>query len=93
MEYLVGLLVAALGGIFYFKNKADEASVDAKLAQIKGKDEELKKQQEEVGKVIGFLDEQIKQAKSAAEIKSKKRTFMTLKERKELSSKRFGKKK
>jgi hypothetical protein len=92
MEYIIGILFAAIGGVFYFKSKADKAAVDAKLAHIKGRDKELKEQQEELGKVMDFLDEQIKQAKTSSEVKKKIRKHMTLKERRELSNKRFGKK-
>lgn len=92
MEILIGLLVAAFGGVFFFKNKADKAAVDAKFATLKAKDEDLKKRQGELDELIGIVDEGIKLAEEKKAAAKDKRKNMSLIERRELSSKRFGKK-
>ena len=92
MEYIVGLLLAALGGVFYFKGKADKAAVDAKLANLKGRDTELKKKEEELNEMINIVDEGLKLVEEKKEEAKKKRKHMSLKERRDLSNKRFGKK-
>lgn len=46
MEYLIGLLIAALGGILYFKNKAFNARIESKFGRTQGREDILAKQQE-----------------------------------------------
>ena len=92
MEYIVGLLFAALGGIFFFKSKADKSAVEAKLAVLKAKDEELVKKGKVYDEMIGIVDDTLKQAEIKKEEDKKKRKYMTLGERRAESAKRFGKK-
>jgi len=91
MEYLIGLLVAALGGVFYFKKKADEAVVEAKLAETKGRDAELKKRQEDVRVAISEIDDSLKKIKAKREADRVKLDNMTLKERADLARGRYKK--
>jgi len=63
MEMLIGLLIAALGGLFYFKNRADKAEINSKLAETKGKDSELKKEELRLKDAIAEIDNNIAKAK------------------------------
>jgi len=78
MEYLIGLLVAALGGIFYYKKKAGDAVVEAKLAEAKGRDAELKQQAKEVTAAIKEIDESLAKIKAKREAEKKKNDNLTL---------------
>ncbi len=80
MEYLIGVLVALLGGIFYYKKKADDAIVDSKLAETKGKDEVLKQRQEELKSAIKEIDDNIKKMNENREVEKKKNDNLTLAE-------------
>lgn len=75
MEYLIGLIVILLGGIFHFKGKADEKAIDAKLASAKGKDSVLAEEEFDLKKAIAEIDANIEKAKKEREeAKSKERT-------------------
>lgn len=56
-EVIIGL-IAALGGLaLYFKSKADKSKVDAILGETKGRDAELKGQQDKVKDEINEVKE------------------------------------
>lgn len=78
MEAIIAIIVAALGGLLYYKNKADKASVAAKLARTEAEDRALKEQQVEVAKAIKVLDDGIEQARRDREIEMKKRELDSL---------------
>lgn len=81
MEYLIGLLVALLGGVFYFKTKADNAAIESKLAHTKGRDKELEMTENELKAAIEEIDKNVdKIVKERAEAKVKNDN-MTLAER------------
>lgn len=83
MEYIIGLILALVGGLFFYKNKADKASVDGKLAETRGRDKELELSQEELEKQIAELDKGIEKMKADREAKKIKEDNMTLAERRE----------
>jgi len=80
MEYLVGLLIAALGGVFYFKNKADNKAVEVKLAESKGKDEVLAQEQFDLEAAIQEIDNNIAKVKKEKEDAKKKNDNLSLAE-------------
>lgn len=53
-SFIVGLIVL----VFYFKNKADNAATDAILGETKGRDKELKEQQDKVKDKIKQVENQ-----------------------------------
>jgi type IV secretory pathway VirB6-like protein len=83
MDALFAIIVAAIGGLLYYKNKADKASVEAKLARTQAEDQALKEQQQEVAKAIDILNKGIDQARKDREIELRKREHdsLSLKER------------
>ncbi len=91
MEYLIGIIVALLGGLLFYKKKADKNAVDSKLAETKGRDAELQVSQEEVAEAIKELDKGIKQMAKEKAKADKDRKNMTLKERADEARKRFDK--
>ena len=91
MEYLIGLIAALIGGIFFYKKKADKNAIDAKLAETKGKDSALIDEAKEVRLAIEEIDKNLKKIKEEREVERKKRKYMTLKERAELAKKKFQK--
>lgn len=83
MEYLLGIIGLLIGGLFYFKSKSDKASSDAKIAETKGKDQQLEATQEEVEAAIAELDKGIKKVQEQREAEARKAAEdnMSLKER------------
>lgn len=83
MEILIGIIVALLGGLFHFKNKADKAAVKAKLAKTEGRDEELKLEKGEIEGLIAEIDKNIEKMNKEREEKKNKEDNLTLAERRE----------
>lgn len=81
MEILIGIIVALLGGVFYFKNKADEKSVESKLAAIKGQDKELEITEEELKAQIAEMDNNIKRIRKERKESKKNIKDLSLAER------------
>jgi len=79
MDILIALLIAALGGVFYFKKKADESAIDAKLGKTKGQDLELKKEQMTLKEAIKQIDENIKKLRES-KTSQKDKTLAEVKE-------------
>lgn len=61
---VLGLISALVGLVIYFKGKADNAKTDSILGETRGRDSELKKQQDGLEKQIHDIDESIKHPKS-----------------------------
>lgn len=80
---LIGIIVALFAGLFFYKNKADKAKVDAKLSETKGRDAALKESQEEIESAIETLDKGIDKMKAEQEAEARKRAEdnLSLKER------------
>lgn len=91
MEYLVGIIVALLGGLFYFKNKADQAGANERIAEIKGRDRELAERQADVEQAIKDLDDGIRKMNEKKKSEDKNYKNMTLKERAEAAKNRYKK--
>lgn len=89
MEYIIGIIVALIGGVFYFKNKADSATVDSKLAKTKGRDIELENHRKIVAEAIKEIDENIEKAKAQRKQEKNNLKNMSLKERAEAAKKRY----
>lgn len=88
MDYLIGIILALVGGLLYFKGKADKAAAGSKIANTKGRDQELSERQEEIEKAIQELDAGIKKMK---ENKEKQHKYRSLKERAEEAKNRYKK--
>jgi hypothetical protein len=63
MDYVVGLLIAALGAIFYFKSKADRAKIDAIVGRTEGREDILKQKQDAYKKQVEEINKNIEKAK------------------------------
>lgn len=90
MEYLIGIILALLGGLIFYKKKADNNAVDVKLAKTKGRDAELQVSQEEVESAIREIDSRIEEIKKEKKERDKDRKNLSLKERAEEAKKRYG---
>jgi hypothetical protein len=93
MEYIIAVIGALIGGVFFFKGKAEKNAAKAMMAETKAKDAELEKKGKVYDEMIGIVDDTIKQAALKKEEDKKKRKYMTLAERRAESNKRFGDKK
>lgn len=91
MEYLVGTLVALLGGLLFYRNKAKNSDVEAKLANTKGQDQVLKIREEEIEEAIKSIDEGISKMKADKLAEKQRRDNLTLKERAEEAKNRYKK--
>lgn len=82
MSYVLALIVAALGGLLFFKKKQDTQSI---LAETQAKDQALAEQQKEVDAVIATLDAGITKMKAEREAEAKKQAEdnLSLKERRD----------
>lgn len=80
MEYLLGLLVAVLGGLFYFKNKSDKAESEVRLGETKIKDAKLETEQVNVQEQVKAIDEGIERMKQERLAERERRKNMSLKE-------------
>lgn len=89
MEYLVAIILALLGGIIVLNKQKKDAQSDAKIAETKGKDSELAKQQVKLKDEINKIDESIEDMKREKEAEYQRRKNMTLKERAEEAKKMF----
>jgi cell division protein FtsB len=58
LKSLLGVFFLLLAAVFYFKNKADQKAGEAEIAELKGKDSELKKQQDAVKSEIDKVEGQ-----------------------------------
>lgn len=83
MEIIIAIIAALVGGLFFYKNKADKVSVDGKLAETKGQDRGLQNEAEEIKKAIEMLDKGIEAARKEREAEKQKKKSMTLAERRE----------
>lgn len=81
MEYIIGLILALVGGLLFYKRKSEKAEIDSKLSETKGKDSILKENQADVEKAISDLDAGIEKMKAEREAQRIKDENMTLKER------------
>lgn len=91
MEIIIGIIMALVGGLFFYKKKADKAAVDGKLAKTKGQDQELELKQEDLERMIAEIDDNIKALEVKKKADKNKRKNMTLAERRDAIRK--GKKK
>lgn len=60
MEYIIAVIVSLVGAVLFYRNKANKAEVNSILSETKGRDKELKGQQEEVEAAISELDEGVR---------------------------------
>lgn len=82
MSYVLALIVAALGGLLFFRKKQDVQSV---LVETQTKDQALSEQQKEVDAVIATLDAGIAKMKAEREAGARKQAEdnLTLAERRD----------
>lgn len=88
MELIVGFLVFALIGIYYFKSKAEKEALDARMEAIKSKDAALKEDQDMVEKAIKDIDAGISALKKERESANQTKDI-SLEERAKLAKKRY----
>ena len=81
MEIIAGIIVALLGGLFFFKKKADKAAVDSKLAETRGRDQELEISENELEAAIAEIDENLTKIKEERDKRRNEDRNMTLAER------------
>lgn len=74
MEYIIGVILALLGGLFFYKKKADKAAVDSKLAEAKGKDSILEGEQFDLKEEIKKIDERLELIRKEREASNKENT-------------------
>lgn len=80
-KYLVGLIALLSGVLFFVLRLLQRSKVDAVVAETKGRDQELKKQQLTLQEAVKQIDQGIEQAKAEREAQRIKDENMTLKER------------
>lgn len=56
MEYLIGIIIALVGAVFFFKKQSDTNKRDAVMGQTEGQDKILKENQEAVKRIIEASD-------------------------------------
>lgn len=87
MEYILGIIAALIGGLFFYKKKADKVAIDAKLSESKGRDRELREQELDLKDAIAEIDANLEKIRKEREAKNNR--TKTLKEiRDELKKKR-----
>lgn len=57
-EYVAGLILVLVGGLYYFKSQSDKNKRDAVLGETKGRDKELSAQQDKIRDEINAVKEQ-----------------------------------
>lgn len=90
MEYIIGLVLALLGGLLFYKNKSDKASTDAKLGETRGRDKELAINQKDIQNAIDGLDAGIEKMKAEREAQRLADENLSLKERADKMKKQFS---
>lgn len=91
MEYIVMVILALVGFGAYQLKKRNEAEVDAKLANTKGQDKQLEKDQINVQKEIKTIDAQIDALNKQRAEEAANRKNMSLAERAKAAKDKFGK--
>ena len=91
MEYLIVLILGALGFGFYQFKKRNEAEVEVKLAETKGKDIVLQTEQVKIQNEIKEIDNRLEEIKENRKEQLKKQDELTLAERAKAAKDRFGK--
>lgn len=91
MEYLIALVVAALGFGFYQFKKRNEAEVDSKLAETKGKDAILANNQLNVKNEIKDIDTRLAEIIEERKKQLVEADSMSLADRAKAAKNKFGK--
>ena len=91
MEYLIGIIVALIGGLLFYRDKAKTSQTNEKIANTKGRDRELAEQESLVIQAIKDLDDGIRRETEKRKKEAEKRKNMTLKERADAAKKRYNK--
>lgn len=91
MEYLIGIIVALVGGLFYFVNKSSEAVAENKISETKGRDRELAEQQAEIEQALKDLEDGIVKMNQKREKEKAVYRNRTLKERADEARNRYKK--
>lgn len=90
MEYLIMLVVGALSFGFYQFKKRNEAEVDSKLAETKGKDSILSHDQNEIEQEVNKIDERLKLITEERKKQLQAEDNKTLEEKALEANKKFG---
>lgn len=90
MEYLIMLVVGALSFGFYQFKKRNEAEVDSKLAETKGKDSILSRDQNEIEQEVNKIDERLKLITEERKKQLQAEDNKTLEEKALEANKKFG---
>jgi flagellar basal body-associated protein FliL len=82
MNYVVAVIVAVFGGLaWFFKSKSDQKSVDATLAETKGKDAQLQAEQLTLQDAVKEIDTNLAKAKAERDAQNEANKNLSLKER------------
>ena len=81
MEYLLGIIAVLGGGVFYLWRQLQQSKADASLAETKGKDSILERDQKEIDEQIEKLDEGIKKMNEDRKKRQEEEKNLSLAER------------
>jgi predicted nuclease with TOPRIM domain len=91
MEYLILLVVGALGFGFYQLKKRNEAEVDSKLDETKGKDSILVRDQVKIQNEINSIDQRLQEITEERKKQLAEADTLSLADRAKAAKNRFGK--
>lgn len=90
MQYLLITIASLIGLVFYQFSKRKQAETDSLIANTKGQDVQLEKQEINVKTEIKEIDARLNEIKKQREESIKIQDNMSLAERAEDSNKKFG---
>lgn len=90
MQYLLITIASLIGLVFYQFSKRKQAETDSLIANTKGQDAQLEKQEINVKTEIKEIDARLNEIKKQREESIKIQDNMSLAERAEDSNKKFG---
>ncbi len=81
MDYLLGIIVALVGAVFYFKKQSDKNKADAIIGETKGQDKVLKENQDKAQRTVDEANSSIKEITQEREKQRKEYEAKTRSER------------
>lgn len=90
MEYIIGLILALVGGLLFYKNKSEKSETDSKLGETRGRDKELAITQKDVQDAIKSIDGGIEKMHQDREAQRQADENLSLKERADKMKKQFN---
>lgn len=90
MQYLIGIVLSLIGLYLYQSSKRKDAEANSLIANTKGQDSQLEKQEIDIKNQISEIDERLKAIKKQREEAIKLQDQMTMLEKAEAANKKFG---